>query len=97
MRSPIAPYLPTVTESSLPGYDVEVWYGLLAPKGVPTPVVQRLNAELKAILALPDVRERLANLGADTLSSTPEKFAMCIRGDMVKWGRVIKVSGAQPG
>lgn len=96
-RSPIVPELPTVAESGLPGYDVEIWYGLLAPRGVPAAIVNRLNAELKAVLALPDVRERMSNLGADATSSTPEEFARRIRDDMAKWGRVIKVSGAKPG
>jgi tripartite-type tricarboxylate transporter receptor subunit TctC len=95
-RSAIVPDLPTVAESGLPGYDVEIWYGLLAPKGVPAAVIARLNAELTAILALPEVRQRMASLGADAGSSTPAAFAKRIRDDMAKWGRVIKVSGAQP-
>ena len=96
-RSPIVPDLPTVIESGLPGYEVEVWYGILAPAGTPKTVIARLNSELKAVLAQDDVKAKLAALGADPLTGSPEAFSQRIRADMAKWGRVIKVSGAQPG
>lgn len=96
-RSAIVPDLPTVAESGLPGYEVEIWYGILAPAGTPKAIASRLNKELRAVLDLPDVKERLASLGAEPSPSSPEAFAKRIRTDMKKWGDVIQVSGAKPG
>ncbi len=95
-RSSIVPDLPTVAESGLPGYEVEIWYGVLAPAGIPKPIVARLNAEMKSVLEMRDLKEKLASQGADALSSTPEEFAERIKADMAKWSNVVKVSGARP-
>lgn len=95
-RSSIVPELPTVAESGIPGYEVEIWYGVLAPAGIPKPIVVRLNGELKSVLETQDVKQKLASQGADARGSTPEEFAERIVADMAKWSKVVKVSGARP-
>src|SRR5207253_941692 len=71
-RSPATPELPTVAESGLPGYEVINWYGVLAPAGTPKDIVTKLNTEITRIMNLPEVKERLAAQGAETLTSTPQ-------------------------
>ncbi len=71
-RSPVLPGLPTVAESGLPGYEVSAWFGIFAPAGLPQPVAQRLNAEFVKVMREPDLKQRLAGLGAEALTSTPE-------------------------
>jgi len=97
VRSPIVPDLPTMIEAGLPAYEAEIWYGLLAPARTPRTVVARLNEEVIAILAQPEVRDLLVILGAEATSSTPEAFAARIRADMIKWGRVLEATRAQSG
>ncbi len=92
-RSPAMPDVATLAEA-VPGFDVVSWYGLFAPAGTPRAVVMRVNADVKRILALPEIRDRLAGEGADVASSTPEEFAALIKSDMGKWLRVVKQSGA---
>jgi tripartite-type tricarboxylate transporter receptor subunit TctC len=94
-RSPSLPELPTIAESGLPGYDVVSWFGVLAPAAVPRPLIERLHAEIVKALALPDVKERLAGLGAVIVASSPEQFATYIRSEIVKWEKVVKISGAR--
>ena len=92
-RSAAMPDVSALAEA-VPGFDVVSWYGLFAPTGTPRAIVMRVNAEVKRILALPEIRDRLAGEGADVASSTPEQFAALIRSDMAKWSRVVKQSGA---
>ena len=92
-RSPVAPDLPTVAEAGVPGYEVTVWFGLVAPAGTPRDVVARLNAEVLKILAMPDVRERFLAQGVEPLGSTPDEFAAHIRAQMDKWAKVVKDAG----
>jgi tripartite-type tricarboxylate transporter receptor subunit TctC len=92
-RSPAMQDVATLAEA-VPGFDVVSWYGLFAPAGTPRAVVMRVNADVKRILALPEIRDRLAGEGADVVSSTPEEFAALIKSDMGKWSRVVKQSGA---
>lgn len=94
-RSAIMPEVPTVAESGLPGFDALQWFGVYAPAGTPRDVITRLNADLVKILRLPDVRETLANLGAEVVGNTPEQFAEFQRADAAKWARVVKASGAR--
>jgi tripartite-type tricarboxylate transporter receptor subunit TctC len=94
-RSPIAPEVPTVAEAGLRGYDVMVWFGLVAPAGTPPAVVARLNARVIEILALPEVRERFLAQGVEPLGSTPEAFGAHIRSEMARWGRVVREAGVQ--
>jgi len=79
---------------AVPGFDVVAWYGLFAPAGTPRAVITRVHTEVKRILALPEVRDRLAGEGADVASSTPEEFTAYIKTEMGKWSRVVKLSGA---
>ncbi|MGH8619196.1 MAG: Bug family tripartite tricarboxylate transporter substrate binding protein [Burkholderiales bacterium] len=94
-RSPAVPDLPTVAESGVPGYDVVAWYGLFAPTGTPRPIVLKVNAEVKRIVELPDLRDRLSAEGAEVTASTPEQFAAYLKTEMVKWARVVQASGAR--
>jgi tripartite-type tricarboxylate transporter receptor subunit TctC len=94
-RSPALPEVPTVAESGLPGFDVTVWNGILAPAGTPREITARLHSEIIAALQKPDVRSRMSGLGVDIIGSTPQEFAAFIRRDIDKWAAVIKVSGAR--
>jgi tripartite-type tricarboxylate transporter receptor subunit TctC len=89
-RSPLAPELPTVAEAGLPGFTLEAWWGLLGPARLPGAVVKRLNEELNAALALPDVREALAREDATPRPSTPEEFGKLISSELTRWSRLIK-------
>jgi tripartite-type tricarboxylate transporter receptor subunit TctC len=95
-RSSLMPDLPTVAESGVPGFEVIVWYGLLAPAGVPGPIVARVNQELRKMAHMQEVKDRLAAQGAEALSSTPEELARRIRDDRMKWEKIVAISGARP-
>ena len=92
-RSPLEPALPTMAESGVPGYEVVGWQGLFAVAGTPREIVARLQAEVAKVLRLPEVRERLAGLGADGVGSTPEEFAAFVRAEHARWGSVIREKG----
>jgi tripartite-type tricarboxylate transporter receptor subunit TctC len=94
-RSQAAPDIPTLAESGVPGYEVDSWFGILAPAGTPKEIVNQLNAEVVRILKIPQVRERLLEQGAEPVGDTPEHFAEHIRKETVKWARVVKASGAK--
>jgi tripartite-type tricarboxylate transporter receptor subunit TctC len=84
------PNVPTMAESGVKGYEIVSWQGIFAPAGTPKEVVQRLNAEVVKILAMPDVRERLAGLGLDPVGNTPDEFAAFQKGEIAKWAKVVK-------
>ena len=92
-RMPGAPDIPTFAESGYPGLVSHSWYGILGPVGTPPEVVRRVNAEINKLLQLPEVKERLAALGVETLGGTPEQFAQLIREDTVKWAKVVADAG----
>lgn len=92
-RSPVVPELPTVAESGLPGFDVGIWFGVLAPANTPAKIVTALNSEIVRILQTPDMRERLSSQGAEPIGGTPKQFAEHIKAEMVKWGKVIRDAG----
>src|SRR5260221_771255 len=92
-RSPLEPALPTMAESGAPGYQVVGWQGLFAVAGTPPGIVARLQADVGKVLRLPEVRERLAALGAETVGSTPEEVGAFIRAENVRWGRIIREKG----
>ncbi len=92
-RTPLAPELPTVAESGLPGFEGLVWYGLLGPKGMPDAVVRQVNAEVSRLLGLAEVRERYATLGATPTPGTPADFSGQIKRDYDKWAKVIQSGG----
>jgi tripartite-type tricarboxylate transporter receptor subunit TctC len=94
-RSPAAPELPTISESGYPGFSADAWSGLFAPRGTPQAVIAKLAMETQRILKLPEVRQRLAGLGAEAVGSTPAEFAAHVSSEIDKWARVVKASGAR--
>ena len=93
-RSPVLPDVPTVSESGFPGFDALGWFGFFAPTGTPAEVIARVNAEVRTVLAMPDVRERILATGNEPWWSTPDEFGVFVRGEIVKWAKVVKESGA---
>ncbi|WP_423192268.1 Bug family tripartite tricarboxylate transporter substrate binding protein [Cupriavidus sp. H18C2] len=89
-RSPLAPDLPTASESGLPGFESDTWFGIYGPKGLPPEIVSRLNAEFNKAIQSQDVRDRLAKLGAEPVGGTPAQFAAMVRKDSARWGKLIK-------
>ena len=94
-RSAAAPNIPTMAEAGLPGFEATSWFALLAPAGVPRDVQMRINAETIRVMNLPDVKEKLAALGLDVATGTPEALAGFIQIETAKWGKVVKESGAK--
>jgi len=94
-RSPLAPEIPSLNESGLPGYDAAGWFGILAPAATPASILQRLNTEITAVLRSPEVRERFATAGLEPLPSTPEEMSAFMNSEALKWARVIQESGAK--
>src|SRR5262249_20131948 len=94
-RFPLMPELPTVAESGLPGFDSDSWNGIVAPKGTPGGVVQRLNREVNEALKQEDVRTVLAANLIRVEGGTPERFGEVMRADSARWGAVIRQTGAK--
>jgi tripartite-type tricarboxylate transporter receptor subunit TctC len=94
-RSSMAPDIPTVAESALPGFQAGTWYGLLAPKGISRDIVATLNREVSRIVQLPDIREKLAALGAEPMTGTPEQFGAFVRSEVARWAKVVKAARIQ--
>ena len=92
-RIEVAPDLPTISESGLPGYEVIAWYNLFAPAGTPRPVINKINAEINRILQQPDVRERLLTLGVVPLSGTPEALGDYLQFEITRWAKLIREAG----
>jgi tripartite-type tricarboxylate transporter receptor subunit TctC len=89
-RSPLLPDVPTIAEQGLPGYEIIQWFGVFAPPGTPKPIVDRLNAEINAIMKAPDFAEKIASQGGTVLGGSPESFASYIRADAAKWDTLVK-------
>jgi len=94
-RARAFPELPTVAEAGVPGFEATTWHGVLVPAGTPATIVGKLNAEINRLLQLPDVRERLGNLGAEIVGGTPKEFAEHIQREIPRWAKVIKAAGIQ--
>ena len=94
-RWPTMPDLPTISEAGVPGFEVDNWYGLVAPATTPPAVIAALNAEVGRILHLQDVRDRLAQSGMIPFTSTPEQFAAYMKTETAKWAQIVKKSGAK--
>lgn len=94
-RSPQLPDIPTVAEAGVPGYDLEVWWGLTGPAGMPKPVVARLNQELNKVLVSDEMKTLLAREGAEPQPTTPQQFGQLIRSDIERWTRLMKDSHIQ--
>jgi tripartite-type tricarboxylate transporter receptor subunit TctC len=89
-RSDAAPELPTVAEAGLPGYEASIWFGFLAPRGAAAPIVDRLNREIVGVLKMPEVRQQIAGIGAETIASTAAEFAAVMKADADRLGRLIR-------
>jgi tripartite-type tricarboxylate transporter receptor subunit TctC len=97
LRSPLFPNLPTVSESGVPGFESVGWFGLLAPPQTPATIVTKLNAEIVALLGTPDIRDRLAALGAQPQPQSPQQFGAYINSDIAKWTRLMQdIESKQP-
>ncbi len=94
-RSSFVPAVPTVDESGVPGYEVLVWFGVVAPAAVPREIIAKLNGEINKILLMPDVRERFLAGGVEPVGGTPEKFGEHLKVEIAKWGKVVKATGSR--
>lgn len=94
-RSPVAPEIPTMAESGLPGYEVSAWLGLLAPAATPKAVIDALYANIAALLKQPEVVKQLYELGAEPGGLTPEAYAKQIAADVEKWKKVVAATGVK--
>jgi tripartite-type tricarboxylate transporter receptor subunit TctC len=92
-RSSALPEVPTVAEAGVPGYDVVLWFGMLAPAGTPGAAVTTIHREISSILKLPDVKARLAMQGAEPVGNSPEEFDAFIKSEIAKWAKVVKENG----
>ncbi|MEI2415059.1 tripartite tricarboxylate transporter substrate binding protein [Orrella sp. JC864] len=92
-RTPLFPDLPTVAEAGVPGYEVNVWFGIQAPGKTPPPVVQKLNAEIARLIRQPDVVKLFGDQGVEVVASTPEAFFELVAAEVPKWTRVIQEAG----
>jgi len=93
--SPVAPQLPTVAASGLPGFEALQWFGMLAPAGTPREIVARVNTEIGKALQQPDVQEKLKGLGMQIVGGPPEQFGSFMRAEAGKWAKIVKDSGAK--
>lgn len=93
-RFAATPDLPPVAET-VPGFESLAWFGLFAPAGTPRDILARWHTDVVAVLALPDIRERVAQLGFDVVGNTPDAYATLVKNDIAKWQRVVKASGAK--
>jgi tripartite-type tricarboxylate transporter receptor subunit TctC len=91
--SVLAPGLPTIAASGVPGYESVAAQGIFAPAGTPVAIVNRLNQEVVRLITQPNVKEQLLTLGLETVGSSPEQLAAAMQAEIVKWGKVIKDAG----
>src|SRR6266508_3099681 len=95
-RRALLPDVPSMTEAGLPAFDLIPWNAIFAPAGMPKPIVERLNGELRRIIADPKIKQRLAAIGFDAFSSTPEELDAFVRADLAKWTKWVKDAGIEP-
>jgi tripartite-type tricarboxylate transporter receptor subunit TctC len=93
-RSPALPELPAIAET-LPGYDLPVWYGIVAPAGTPREIITRLNGEIQRVITLPDFRQRIEVDAVEPIGGAPEVLGDYIKTELVKWAKIVKDSGAK--
>jgi tripartite-type tricarboxylate transporter receptor subunit TctC len=94
-RSPVMPDVKTIAESGVTGFDTSTWYGMLAPAGTPRAIVEKINSEIVRVLQLPDVRERLSAEAFELPADTPDQFAAIIKGEMSRWAKLVRETGAR--
>jgi tripartite-type tricarboxylate transporter receptor subunit TctC len=92
-RSPLAPEIPTVAEAGVPGYEQQVWFGVLAPAGVPRDIITRLNTEISKVLNSAEVKDRFGKQGVEVRTTTPEQFGEFVKSEVGRWGKVIREAG----
>ena len=95
-RIPLLKDVPTMAESGLTGFESYNWQGIIAPKGTPGAIVQRLNREINAILQMPDMREAITSQASEPVGGTPEDFAAFIKAEAAKWAAVVRRANIQP-
>lgn len=91
-RSALLPELPTIAEAGVPGYEAYSWAALVAPRGTPPDIVQKISADLQQVMAQPDVKQRLHDAGAEAMPGSPEQLARTLRGEIEKWAKVVKTA-----
>ena len=94
-RSSVLPNVPTISEAGVPGYEATIWLGIMAPKGTPRPVIDRLNAEIRKAVNSPEIKAEWAKQGAVGMDMSPEEFEKYLHQDIEKWAKIVKISGAQ--
>ena len=94
-RSPAAPDVPTMVEAGVSGCEISEWNALLAPVGTPPAIIERLHAEVVKVLAMDEIKAKFADLGADTVGSTPAELAAFLRGETAKWAEVVKAANVK--
>jgi tripartite-type tricarboxylate transporter receptor subunit TctC len=95
VRSKVLPNVPTISEAGVPGYEAVIWLGIMAPKGTPKPIVDKLNAEIRKVVSSPEIQAAWDKQGAVPMSMSPGEFDEFLRGDIEKWAKVVKISGAR--
>jgi tripartite-type tricarboxylate transporter receptor subunit TctC len=95
-RSPVMPEIPTIAEAGVPGYQSTIWLGVMAPAKTPQAVIDRLNAEIRKVMARADVKAAWAKQGANPLSMSPAEFDKYLRADIEKWAKVVSFAGLVP-
>ena len=96
IRSDILPNVPTMSEAGVAGYETTIWLGLMAPKGTPVSIVNRLNSSMTVIVTRPEIKKQWAEKGAMPLSMSPLEFQTYLESDVVKWAKIVELSGAKP-
>ncbi|MBI4190196.1 MAG: tripartite tricarboxylate transporter substrate binding protein [Betaproteobacteria bacterium] len=94
-RTLLLPDMPTVSEAGVPGYEMTAWYGVLTRDGVPQDIIQKLNADFVRTIRIPEVSEKLIEVGAEPVANTPEQFKAFIQSELKKWAKVVQESGAK--
>jgi tripartite-type tricarboxylate transporter receptor subunit TctC len=95
-RSDVAPSIPTIAESGVPGFEATIWLGIMAPRGTPQPIIDKLNAEITKVANRPDVKEAWLKQGAAPMTMKPDEFGAYIRKDIDKWAKVIEAADIKP-
>jgi len=95
LRSDILPNVPTMSEAGVAGYETTIWLGLMAPKGTPVAIIHQLNSAVTAIVTRPEIKKQWAEKGAMPLSMSSPEFQIYLERDVIKWEKIIKLSGAK--
>lgn len=95
-RSTVTPDVPTISEAGVTGYETTIWIGMMAPAGTPRPILDRLNAEITKVTGRAEVREAWGKQGATALTMSVSEYEKYLHGDIAKWAKVVKISGARP-